>query len=82
MVGEVVSHEDPDKDFVRNAELYLQVPSIKEYWLLDAREDPERPKMRVHRRHGKDWRIIDLSVGETYTTKLLPGFEVKIDPRS
>jgi Uma2 family endonuclease len=82
LVAEVLSAEDPDKDLVRNVELYLLVPSIKEYWVLDSREDPDRPTMRVYRRHGQKWRIIDLSYGDTYTTKLLPGFELLIDPRS
>jgi Uma2 family endonuclease len=77
---EVLSIDDPDKDLVRNAQLYLQVPSIKEYWLFDTREDPDRPTMRVHRRHGARWRIIDLAPGDTYTTRLLPGFVLIIDP--
>src|SRR5207302_182190 len=37
LVGEVLSAEDPDKDLVRNVELYLQVPTLKEYWVLDTR---------------------------------------------
>jgi Uma2 family endonuclease len=82
LVAEVLSHDDPDKDLVRNVELYFQVPSIREYWLLDDREDPERPTMRVHRRHGQKWRIIHVGPGETYTTRLLPGFELLLDPRS
>src|SRR5205807_2346510 len=36
--------------------LDLQVPSIKEYWILDTRDDPDLPIMVVHRRHGKKWR--------------------------
>lgn len=82
LVGEVLSLEDPDKDLVRNVELYLQVPSIKEYWLFDTREDPEQPTLRVHRRHGKRWRLLEFSYGATYTTRLLPGFALAIDPRS
>src|SRR5262249_7968611 len=34
LVAEVVSREDPEKDLVRNVDLYLQVPSIREYWLV------------------------------------------------
>jgi len=82
LVGEVLSIDDPDKDLVRNVELYLQVPTIKEYWVFDTREDPEHPSMRAYRRHGGKWRVLDLSYGETYTTRLLPGFALKIDPRS
>lgn len=81
LVGEVLSLDDPHKDLVRNAVLYLQVTSIREYWLFDNREAADRPNLRVHRRHGSKWRIIDLEYGDTYTTKLLPGFELLIDPR-
>lgn len=56
LVGEVVSADDPDKDLVRNVALYLRVASIKEYWVVVAREDPARPTLIVHRRHGKSWR--------------------------
>ena len=82
LVGEVLSLEDPDKDLVRNVGLYFQVPSIKEYWLFDTREDPDRPLLRVHRRQAKRWRIIDLALGDVYTTRLLPGFELILNPRS
>jgi Uma2 family endonuclease len=83
LVGEVLSTDDSDKDLVRNVELYLLVPSIKEYWLLDPRTNPDEPTLLVYRRHGKRWRSpIELGHGETYTTKLLPGFALKIDPRS
>lgn len=82
MVGEVLSVADPDKDLIRNVELYLQVPSIREYWILDPRDDPNRPTMMVYRRRGSRWqRPIELAYGDTYTTKLLPGFELLIDPR-
>lgn len=81
LVGEVASIDDPDKDWVRNVRLYLRVPSIREYWLLDTRQDPNRPTMRVHRRQGRKWQRIDLSFGATYTTRLLPGFKLILDPR-
>jgi Uma2 family endonuclease len=81
LVVEVVSADDPEKDLVRNVELYLAVPSIKEYWVLDAREDAEHPSLRVHRRHGKKWRLIDVASGDTYTTRLLPNFALLLDPR-
>jgi Uma2 family endonuclease len=82
LVVEVMSEDDPDKDLVRNVELYLQVPSIREYWILDSREDPNRPTMKVYRRRGQGWqRVIDVAPGEIYTTRLLPGFELILDPR-
>jgi Uma2 family endonuclease len=82
LVVEVVSRDDPYKDLVRNVKLYLQVPTIQEYWLLDPRKNPERPIFRVHRRQGRKWRIVQPAFGEVYTTKLLPGFALIIDPRS
>jgi Uma2 family endonuclease len=82
LVGEILSKDDPDKDLVRNVALYLQVPTIKEYWVLDTRKDPDHPLMTVYRRHGKGRRIMHVAPGETYTTKLLPGFELVLDPRT
>ncbi len=81
LVVEILSADDPDKDLVRNVELYLQVPTIKEYWVLDACRDPGRPSLRVHRRHGRQWRVVEVGPGETYTTRLLPGFELILDTR-
>jgi len=78
----VVDVKDPEKDLFRNVELYFEVPSIREYWVLDAREDPDHPTMLVHRRYGGRWRVLEVGFGETYTTRLLPGFELLIDPRS
>ena len=82
LVVEVVSREDPYKDLVRNVKLYLQVPTIQEYWLIDPRKNPERPIFRAYRRQGKKWRIVQPAFGEVYTTKLLPDFALIIDPRS
>jgi Uma2 family endonuclease len=82
LVGEVLSADDPDKDFVRNVELYWLVPTIKEYWVLDAREDADHPSLRVHRRGRKKWQILDYGPNDVYTTRLLPGFELILDSRS
>lgn len=82
LVVEVLSKDDPKKDLVRNVELYFEVPSIKEYWVLDNRAGSSRLAMRVHRRYGKRWRIIDLAAKETYSSNLLPGFELVLDPRT
>jgi Uma2 family endonuclease len=79
---EVLSAEEPDKDLVRNAELYFQVASIKEYWILDAREDAEHPRLIVHRRYGKRWVIHHYAPDSTYTTRLLPGFALILNVRS
>jgi Uma2 family endonuclease len=79
---EVLTTADPHKDTVRNVELYSQVPSIKEYWIIDGRADTARPTMIVYRKYRGRWRTpIELQPGDTYTTRLLPGFELVIDPR-
>ena len=81
LVVEILHQDDPEKDLVRNVSLYFQVPSIKEYWVIDARDDADRPTMLVHRRHGKRWRVLPVAFGEVYTTRLLPDFELVLDPR-
>ncbi|HEX5270206.1 MAG TPA: Uma2 family endonuclease [Gemmataceae bacterium] len=82
LVGEVLSADDPGKDLVRNVALYLQVPSIKEYWIIDAREDADFPTMLVYRRRGRRWQAaIEVGPNETYTTPLLPGFALTLDTR-
>lgn len=81
LVVEVVGDDDPDKDLVRNVELYLAVPSIREYWVFDPRDDVNRPTLLVYRRRGQRWqRVIEVPAGEVYTTRLLPGFELCVDP--
>ncbi|HEX5273575.1 MAG TPA: Uma2 family endonuclease, partial [Gemmataceae bacterium] len=83
LVAEIVSDDNPDKGLVRNVELYLRVPSIREYWIIDPRQDPDRPTLRVYRRRGNRWqRPIDLAAGETYRTPLLPGFVLVLDPHA
>jgi Uma2 family endonuclease len=80
LVVEVLYDADPHKDLVRNVDLYLRVPSIREYWIVDARIDPDEPTLIVHRRRGKNWVKREYLYGETYQTKLLPGFKLLIDP--
>ncbi len=81
LVVEVLSEDDPDKDLVRNVDLYLRVPSIREYWILDTlREGPDRPYLLLNRRWRGRWRPLEVAPGGTYTTRLLPGFELVVDP--
>jgi Uma2 family endonuclease len=81
LVVEVVSQFDPDKDHMRNVALYLQVPSIREYWILDGTADANNPTLFVYRRRGQRWQnVIQVEAGETYTTRLLPGFTLVVDP--
>jgi len=81
LVAEVLYAADPYKDLIRNAGLFLRVPSIREYWILDARDSPNEPSLIVHGRRGHKWLTRTYWYGETYTTKLLPGFSLRVDPR-
>jgi Uma2 family endonuclease len=82
LVAEVLVDADPHKDLVRNVGLYVQVPSIREYWILDGRDDPDQPTLIVHRRRGRGWlKPREIPYGGTYATPLLPSFELVIDPR-
>jgi Uma2 family endonuclease len=80
LVIEVLYDADPHKDLVRNVELYLQVPSIREYWIVDARDFPDEPTLIVYRRRGRRWARSEYGYGETYTTRILPAFKLLIDP--
>jgi Uma2 family endonuclease len=81
LVAEVISPDNPGKDEVRNRELYFAVPSIKEYWLFDPRQSSTRPRLRIHRRQARRWKIIEVAPRGTYTTRLLPGFKLVVDLR-
>ena len=79
LVIEVISPDTASKDLQRNVRLYLEVPSIREYWIVDQREDSDYPSLIVYRRRGTKWQK-PIHVGPvTYTTKLLPDFELKLD---
>ena len=75
LVVEILSEDNAKKDLVRNRKLYLEVPSIREYWILDPRDDADRPRLAVYRRNRRRWqRPIHIAAGDSYTTDLLPGF--------
>ena len=84
LVVEILVEGNPDKDLNRNVELYRQVPSIREYWILDAREDAALPTLLVYRRRDRRrWRkVLAVEPGATYTTDLLPGFSLVLDTRT
>lgn len=80
LVAEILSADTAAKDLVRNRELYLQVLSVREYWILDPRQDPDRPSLIVYRRRGSRWqKAIEITYGETYTTRLLPDFVLTLE---
>jgi Uma2 family endonuclease len=78
---EIVSPDDPEKDLVRNVRLYREVPSIREYWILDPRSgDGWHPSLLVYRRGKRGWqRPIRIPGGGTYSTPLLPGFTLVLE---
>ncbi|MFO0811508.1 MAG: Uma2 family endonuclease [Gemmataceae bacterium] len=81
IVAEVLVDSEPFKDLVRNVGLYVQVPSIREYWILDGSDDPDEPTLIVYRRRGTGWqKRREYRFGSTYTTPFLPGFRLVIDP--
>ena len=81
LVGEVIFDEPAKKDLERNVELYLEVPSVREYWIVDGRLDADKPQLIVYRRRGRNWqKPIVVPFGETYETKMLPGFKLVVDP--
>jgi Uma2 family endonuclease len=83
LVIEILSEDNEEKDWERNLELYLQVPSIREYWVLDPLADPDRPSLTVYRRRGARWqKPIRVAAGGRYTTPLLPDFTLVLDPHA
>jgi len=79
IVVEILSRGNADKDLARNLRLYLQVPTIREYWIVDPRRDAARPALSVYRRRSTRWqRPLQVPPGTTYTTRLLPGFTLTL----
>ena len=81
LVVEVLSPDNHDKDVVRTVALYELVSSIREYWVVDALSGMDQIAMRIYRRRGAKWqKPIVVTYREEYTTKLLPGFCLRLDP--
>jgi Uma2 family endonuclease len=81
LVCEIMVGGSIDKDLSRNPRLYLAVPSIKEYWVVNGSENPNEPTLVQHRRRGKQWVVTHFPFQSTFTTPLLPDFALVIDPR-
>jgi Uma2 family endonuclease len=80
-VIEVISEDTAEKDLVRNRRLYLRVPSIEEYWMLDPRPVASRPSLTILRRRGRRWGPAqNFPAGATVTMLALPGFSLILDP--
>jgi Uma2 family endonuclease len=81
LVVEILSEDTADKDLQRNRRLYLQVPSIQEYWIVDPRQGASRAVLLVYRRRGQRWaRVRTIPSGGVYTTPLLPEFRLIVTP--
>ncbi len=82
LVAEVLSPGTLKKDLERNVEIYRQVPTIREYWIIDQRIDPDQPTLIVYRRRGQNWqKPIVVPFGGTYETNMLPGFMLVVEPK-
>lgn len=77
IVAEVLRGDDIDKDLFRNVSLYWDVPTIREYWVFDIRDDARRAKLILYRRGARDWDVRESTATE-YETPLLPGFKLKL----
>jgi Uma2 family endonuclease len=82
IVVEVVSPDDPYKDYVRNVDLYQRVPSIREYWVLDRCGDSNGPTLTVYHRDSsrQKWKTSTFGPEDIYTTSLLPGLKLPVCP--
>lgn len=81
LVAEVLVEGSIEKDLGRNPDLYLSVPSIQEYWVVDGSVDSRQPSLIQYVRRGKKWSITIHPFGSTFTPKVLPGFSLVINPR-
>lgn len=81
IVGEIVCG-DGSKAYVRNVELYVRVPSIREYWVFDRCTKMVGPSLTVYHRPSArhKWRIAVFGPDSIYKTKLLPGFKLPVCP--
>lgn len=80
LVVEVISESHAEKDLVRNPDLYLQVRTLREYWIVDPRLSHDRPALTVYRRRGRHWqKPIHIEAGGSYTSRFLPGFNLILD---
>jgi Uma2 family endonuclease len=72
IVIEVVSVDSGERHYNEKADDYLRF-GVQEYWVIDKAAG----RVRVHLRRSGRWQISDVASG-TYTTKLLPGFELNV----
>lgn len=71
LVVEIVSRGSKKRDYVEKREEYLAL-GIKEYWIVDG---GKREILALRRLRGK-WSERLLTAGESYQSKVLPGFSL------
>ena len=75
LVMEVISADDPDRDYVTKRRDYAQA-GIPEYWIVD----PGLRRITVMHLDGKEYiEHGSFSVGQTATSRRMPGFAVAVD---
>ena len=82
LVLEVLSEGYHKKDLVRNVALYREAPSVKEYWIFNPHDGGDHPTLLAYRKRGnRSWQQpIEVPFAGAYTTPLLPGFTLIVDP--
>lgn len=79
LVVEALSRGREKKDLVRNRRVYLQVPSIQEYWIVDPRRGRKHWTLRVLVRESDgEWSEQLVPRGGRYETPLFPGLVVDL----
>jgi Uma2 family endonuclease len=80
IVVEIISQRREKKDTVRNRQLYWMAGGVMEYWIVDPREDEQRPTLTalVRRPGGPDWSEQVVAFGKTYRCKTLPRFSLNL----
>lgn len=81
LVAEILVGGSIEKDLGRNPPLYLAVPSIREYWVLDGSTSAREPTLIQHQRRGKRWGVTTYPFDSMFTTDLLPSFKLRINPK-
>lgn len=73
IVVEVVSKESRDRDYKVKPREYLAA-GVREYWIID----PSRKSATIRRRRGDTWRETRIERTAAVTTRLLPGFRLRL----
>jgi Uma2 family endonuclease len=80
---EVLSAGNETKDTVRNLDVYLDVPTLQEYWMVDPLDAPTAPVLRVRQRlTRRRWRReVVVPFGGTYTSPNFPDLNLLWQPQ-